>query len=216
MHWIKPGSMRWFWASFTSLHISEERSGHGHLLWPWMRLRNFSLQRKWRWRFTASCLTHQTSSITAWHCQPLETTDLREVAGWWLCSLLLKLFLREQLALPLTCSMQEMVPETSFLLVPPLLQPIRTGRWASSCAPSVGRDIFPMQQPEMGSEWSHLISCSTPSLPDQCDHTEKIYGSQYQVFPWMPLLRAAKLSLDWVTVFWALTTVQSAWLVFRS
>lgn len=208
--------MRWFWASFASLHIQKREvvvaisCGH-ECAWE-----IFSLQRKWRWRFTAYCSTHQTSSITAWHCQPLETTDLREVAGWWLCSFLLKLFVREQLALPLTCFMQEMVPETSFLLVPPLLQPIRAGRWGSSCAPSVGRDIFPIQQPEMGSERSHLISCSTPSLPDQCDHTEKIYGRQYQVFPWMPLLRVAKLSLDWVTVFWALTTVQSAWLVFRS
>lgn len=37
----------------------------------------------------------------------------------------------------LTHSMQEMVPKTSSLLVPLLLQPVRAGRWGSSCVSSV-------------------------------------------------------------------------------
>lgn len=39
--------------------------------------------------------------------------------------------------LSLTHSMQEMVPETSSLLVPLLLQPVRAGGWGSSCVSSV-------------------------------------------------------------------------------
>lgn len=40
--------------------------------------------------------------------------------------------------------------------------------------PSVGRDTFPRCQPVVGSEWGHLISCST-----------------HCAFPWMPLLQVA-------------------------
>lgn len=84
--------------------------------------------------------------------------------------------------LSLTHSMQEMVPETSSLLVPLLLQPVRAGRWGIQLR-FFCWNTFPVWQSDMESEWGRLISCSTPSLPDQCGCTAKYMATCSKCFP---------------------------------
>lgn len=199
MHCTKPErcliSVRWFRASFTSLHVSEERRGPGSLLWPQMLSRKFSQWRKRRWRFIMSCFTLQNPSVAGWCCQLPETTDLRE-----LCSSLLTLSMRAQPCLSLPCFIQETVPGISSLLLSPLLQPIRAGRrepdmillWGET--PSPGASLW----------WGVNGVISSPAPP-----TVHFPGClSYRWHNWTWTESAAELRV------W--TTVLSAWLVLRS
>lgn len=216
MHCIKPGSVRWFWASFTSSHVLEERSGCGHLLWPWMHLKNFLRQRKWRWRFTASCLTCQTSSVTTDIVKLLNTTHLKEVSGWWLCSY-------EGTVLSVSYLLHAGNSARNILSVgptPPAASP--SEQEGGDPVVLLGEETHAplVRQPDIVSEWDHVISCSASSLPDHCDHTGYCHVHVAICTKRFPrYLSSGWQNWMWdesATVLWVLAAVQSAWLVVGS
>lgn len=188
--------MRWFWARLTSLHFSGERGGCGHLLWPWMFLRNFFAPEEQRQRFTASCLILQASSVTGCHCQLLEAADLEEVTGWWLCSSLLILFVGAQicLLLPAGNDARNILSIGLTPLAPH--QSRKAGIWLCSF---FWRNTFLSCMTVWDGEWkgsSHLLLHPIPSRPMWLH--SRIHCNTYQMFPWKPLLRMAKVKLDWI------------------
>lgn len=115
------------------------------------------------------CLTLQTSSVTGWHCQLLATTDLREVTGRWLCSSLLILSVGHR---SISYSLHAGNGARNILSIGPTpLAAHQSSKAGIQLCSFFWRKTFLVWQSEMESEWGHLIFCSTPFLPDQCDWT---------------------------------------------
>lgn len=149
---------------------SEERSGRGHLLWPWMHLRNFFTPEEMEMIYSilldsSNFLNHSLTLSTTW--------NHRSQGGGWVMALLIS---TQTVCEGPACSASYLLHAgngaRNILSVGPTPPAAHQSRQVGiQLCSFFGGDIFPMQQPEMGSERSHLISCSTPSLPDQCDHT---------------------------------------------
>lgn len=163
MHSIKPESMRRFWSRFTSLHFSEERGSCGHLLWPWMFLRNFFHSRGMEAKIY-SILCGSSSFFSYWliNCLKQQITGRWLVDGFvnlcWYC-----LWGHRSVSY----SHHAGNGTRNILSIGPTLLAAHQSRKAGIQLCSFSwRKIFPVWQSEIESEWSHLISCSTiPTRP---------------------------------------------------